>query len=62
MNSEKYVLLHDYGYGLEPELKDLVKLKLRNIDDLKVYINDILNRECVEDMVFNYQIIIEETD
>lgn len=50
MNIRNYVLNHDYGYGREPELKNLYKLNLRNIDDLRVYINDILNNAFI-----NYQ-------
>lgn len=38
-----YVLNHDYGYGREPEQEELNKLNLRNIDDLKVYIGDIIS-------------------
>lgn len=38
-----YVLKHDFGYGRETELETLNKLELRNIDDLKVYVNDALS-------------------
>lgn len=38
----EYVLNHDYGYGKEPEQEELNKLELRNIEDLKVYIKDIM--------------------
>lgn len=40
MKSKDYVLKHDFGYGREPELEDdeLIKLELRNIDDVKFYI------------------------
>ena len=31
MNSKEYVLNHDFGYGREPELENLIKLKLRNL-------------------------------
>ena len=42
MNSKEYVLNHDFGYGREPELKELNKLELRNIEDVKVYVADVL--------------------
>lgn len=38
----EYVLNHDYGYGKEPEQEELNKLELRNIEDLKVYVKDIM--------------------
>ena len=38
-----YVFNHDYGYGKEPEVIELNKLKLRNIIDLKDYIVDLVN-------------------
>ena len=40
-----YVLKHDFGYGKEPELQDLQKLLLRNFDDLKTYVFDLLQKE-----------------
>ncbi|MBR6778772.1 MAG: hypothetical protein IKM43_01280 [Clostridia bacterium] len=40
-----YVLNHEYGYGKVPEQKVLNKLMLRNIDDLKTYI-----QQCVKDV------------
>ena len=39
MNSKDYVLKHDFGYGREPELINLNKLELRNLEDVKVYVN-----------------------
>lgn len=42
MNSKQYVLGHDFGYCNEEEREQLNKLKLRNIDDLKIYINDLI--------------------
>lgn len=39
-NSEEYVLNHQFGYGKFKEKIKLNKLKLRNIDDLCVYVND----------------------
>lgn len=41
-NSKEYVLNHDYGYGKEPEQENLNKLELRNSEDLKVYVNDVI--------------------
>lgn len=41
-NSRDYVLNHQYGYGLEKEKRELNKLKLRIFEDLKVYLEDIL--------------------
>ena len=38
MTSKDYVLKHDFGYCREPELKNLIKLELRNYEDIKVYI------------------------
>ncbi len=38
----EYVLNHDYGYNREPERKNLRKLKLRNLDDLKTYIKQFI--------------------
>jgi len=42
-----YVLNHDYGYGKHPEQRVLNKLSLRNIEDLKTYIIQL-----VEDMFY----------
>jgi len=42
MDSNEYVLKHDFGYGREPELKELNKLELKNIEDVKVYVADVL--------------------
>lgn len=41
-SSKDYVLNHDYGYGQEEEKEELNKLKLRNINDLKVYVEDVI--------------------
>ena len=38
----EYINNHDFGYGREPELETLNKLLLRNIDDLKYYIFNIV--------------------
>lgn len=43
MNSKKYVLEHDFGYGQECEQEQLNKLQLRNCEDLIIYLDDILN-------------------
>ena len=42
MNSKEYVKSHDFGYGKSPEIQEINKLKLRNENDLKVYIEDTL--------------------
>lgn len=39
-SSRDYVLNHQFGYGQEEEKEELNKLELRNIDDLKVYVDD----------------------
>ena len=41
MIREKHVLNHDFGFGKEIELTCLEKLKLRNLNDLEVYINKL---------------------
>ena len=38
MTSKDYVLKHDFGYCREPELENLIKLELRNYEDIKVYV------------------------
>lgn len=43
-----YVLNHDFGYGKEPEQKELNKLALRNIDDLKVYLQNAVKELFIE--------------
>jgi len=50
MNSKEYVLNHDFGYGREPELDELIKLELRSIEDVKVYVADAL-----ENAFINYK-------
>ena len=50
MDSKDYVLNHDFGYGREPELDELIKLELRNIEDVKVYVADAL-----ENAFINYK-------
>lgn len=47
MNSEEYVLGHDFGYGREPELDELIKLELRNLEDVKVYVLDSIQNAFV---------------
>lgn len=46
MNND-YVLKHDFGYGREEELEELFRLRLRNVEDLKVYVLDIINNAFV---------------
>ena len=41
-NSKDYVLKHDFGYGREEELEELYKLELRNFEDVKVYVEDVI--------------------
>ena len=41
-SSKDYVLNHDYGYGQEEEKEELNKLKLRNVNDLNVYVDDAI--------------------
>ena len=41
MNSKEYVKNHNFGYGQDKVR--LHKLKLRNLDDLKVYLKDIID-------------------
>ena len=38
MNSKDYILKHDFGYCREPELENLIKLELRNFEDVKFYV------------------------
>ncbi len=47
MNSKDYVLKHDFGYGREPELEELIKLELRNFEDLKIYVDNIITTQFV---------------
>ncbi len=47
LNSEKYVLYHNYGYGNVVEKKTIEKLKLRSVEDLKVYVKDVINNAFV---------------
>ena len=46
-SSKEYVLNHDYGYGQEEEKVELNKLNLRNIEDLKVYVDDAIQNAFV---------------
>ena len=39
-SSKDYVLNHDYGYGQKEEKEELNKLKLRNVNDLNVYVDE----------------------
>ena len=45
-SSKEYVLNHDYGYGQEEKV-NLDKLTLRNIEDLKVYVDDAIQNAFV---------------
>lgn len=57
MESKDYVLCHDFGYGRETET-EIKKLKLRNINDLIVYTNEILETQIIGD--YNDQIKVIE--
>lgn len=62
MRSEEYVLSHNFGYGLELELKDLNKLYLRNIEDLKVYLFEVVFKNyidinCLKNIHINLEIL-----
>lgn len=46
MNND-YVLKHDFGYGREEELEELIRLKLRNLNDLETYVLDIIQNSIV---------------
>ena len=48
MDSKEYVLNHDFGYGREPEVDELFKLELRNLEDVKVYVLDSIQNAYVE--------------
>ena len=50
MDSKNYVLKHDFGYGREPELEELLKLKLRNFEDLKIYVDNIISTQFVAEV------------
>lgn len=41
----QYVMQHDYGYGTDPECKEIHKLTLRNFDDCRVYIEDAIGSQ-----------------
>lgn len=47
VSSENYVLNHNYGYGNQPEQEKLNKLQLRNVEDLKVYVHDVIDTSFV---------------
>lgn len=48
-SSYAHVLEHDYGFLEEPQLKELHKLTLRNIDDCRVYFDDACRTQLVAD-------------
>ncbi len=43
MKSRNYILNHDFGYGKSEHLKEICKLNLRNLADVKIYVRDVLN-------------------
>ena len=60
MDSKEYVSSHDFGYGREPELDKLIKLELRNIDDVKFY--EEVKDEIYKDLGQDVEIYEEESD
>ncbi len=48
MSKNKYVIDHDYGYGLNVNPKKINKLYLRTINDLKLYVKDIIYKNIIE--------------
>ena len=50
MESKEYVLNHDFGYGWENKVKEINKIKLRKFEDLKIYLDDVL-----ENCFINYE-------
>lgn len=48
MNKENNILNHDFGYGLNINPNKINKLYLGNINDLKVYIKDIILSNIIE--------------
>lgn len=49
------LLNHDFGYGNSTIFKDseIKKLKLENINDLKLYIEDLLVSQLIETTIIN---------
>lgn len=47
VNSKDYVLNHNYGYGKESEQVKIKKLTLRSVEDLKVYVDDVIENAFV---------------
>ena len=54
MTSKEYIYSHDFGYGKISEFENLNKINLRNIDDLKLYVFDILSK--------NFDAIVKKDD
>lgn len=42
---DNYVLDHDFGYGKEKETKELTKLSLRDVNDVRVYVLDVIEND-----------------
>lgn len=71
LDANSYVLLHDYGYGSEPELKTLKKLEVNNFEELTIYIKDVISEDFdakINDNKINFvfdkknlQILLEKT-
>ena len=47
----KYIFNHNFGYGRENELDELFKLNLRDFQDLKDYIDFVLNIPYVDNNI-----------
>lgn len=70
-DSRDYVLNHQYGYGLNKEKRNLNKLNLRSIEDLRVYVNDVVGSSFNASYINNilrfdldnseFELVIEET-
>lgn len=52
-----YVLDHDFGYG-EYEVKDLKKILLRSVNDVRTYINDVIRNAFLDCELKNFFIKI----
>lgn len=54
---KNYVLDHDFGYGTCS--KKIKKLKLRNVDDLKDYVKDLIDTQFFSNNALSSQLVIE---
>ncbi len=70
-DSRDYVLNHQYGYGLDKEKRSLNKLNLRSLEDLRVYVADLVcsnfNASYINNILrfdlddSEFELVIEET-